>query len=93
MMEGLELVSRIIVQVAEVEKDLSGLGGFKSALSQTIVGLYVKILKFLATVRRFFDQTTGGKHFYYLIARAVCTPYKWLLILGQFDGSRACSSA
>jgi hypothetical protein len=61
MTEGLELVSRIIVQVTELEKPLSGLGGLKTELSRTIVNLYVKVLEFLATARRFFDQSAGGK--------------------------------
>jgi len=61
MAEGLELVSHIIVQVAEVEKPLSGLEGLKTELSRTVVELYVGALKFLATSRRFFGQNAGGK--------------------------------
>lgn len=61
MVEGLELVSHIIVQIAEVEKSLSGQGGFKRELSRTIIELYVKVLGFLAAAQRFFDQNTGGE--------------------------------
>lgn len=61
MVEGLEVVSHIVVQVTQVEMSILGWGGFKSVLSQTIVDLYVKILRFLATARRFFDQSAGGK--------------------------------
>lgn len=53
------MVSHIIVQVTEVEKPLLGLGGLKTELSRTIVGLYVKILGFLAAARRFFDGNAG----------------------------------
>ncbi|RFU33960.1 hypothetical protein B7463_g2386, partial [Scytalidium lignicola] len=61
MVDGLEIVSRIIVQVAEVEKDmpLSGLTQLQTELSRTIVEVYGKVLKFLATARRFFDQNAG----------------------------------
>lgn len=62
MTEGLEIVSRVIVQVAEVEKAIpiykaAALG---TGLSRTIVDVYVKVLTFLATARRFFDKNTGG---------------------------------
>lgn len=49
------------MQLAEVEKDMSKSEGFASELSSTIIGLYVEVLKFLATARRFFDQNAGGK--------------------------------
>ncbi|RSL56191.1 hypothetical protein CEP54_008931 [Fusarium duplospermum] len=57
--DGLEIVSRIIVQVAELEKPLSGGGSLKTELSRKIVELYVKVLKFLATARRFFERSHG----------------------------------
>ncbi|XDG01770.1 hypothetical protein ABKA04_001385 [Annulohypoxylon sp. FPYF3050] len=56
------LMHRIIVRIAEVEKlFLSKTAfslGFKSHLSQSIIRLYVEVLKFLAVSKRFF--TTRG---------------------------------
>lgn len=62
MTDSLEIVSRVIVQVAEVEKTMfcytvTALG---KELSRAVVDVYVKVLTFLATARRFFDKTAGG---------------------------------
>ncbi|KAI1821320.1 hypothetical protein F4861DRAFT_477153 [Xylaria intraflava] len=61
MADGLEIVSRVIVQVGEVEYIMAGAGRtqLKAQLSQLIVDIYVKVLRFLATARKFFDQSSS----------------------------------
>lgn len=69
MADGLEIVSRVIVQVAEVERDMprSKLTELNTELSRTIVDTYVQVLKFLAMARRFFDKNAGGKTHHWIL--------------------------
>ncbi|KAI0415340.1 hypothetical protein F5X98DRAFT_347131 [Xylaria grammica] len=63
MADGLEIISRVTVQVAEVERAMtcSSLTPFGEELSKTIVDIYVKVLKFLASARKFFEKRTGAR--------------------------------
>jgi len=61
--EGLETISSIIVQFAELEKPLSARSQLKSEISRTIVRVYLKVLKFLAASRRYFDENPGREAF------------------------------
>ena len=62
MIEGLELVSRLIAQYAEVERlYLHGASTQQDQLEQRITELYVAILIYLLKAREFYSQRTPGE--------------------------------
>ena len=60
MAEGLEYVSRMIVQCAEFEKQTLGAGALRKIISDMVTKLYVEILKYLANAWRHYNQRTSG---------------------------------
>jgi len=62
MVEGLELVSRLIAQYAEVERlYLHGALMQQDQLEQRITELYVAILTYLLKAREYYSQRTPGE--------------------------------
>jgi len=61
MIEGLELVSRLMAQYAMVEElYLHGVWVLQDQLEQCITDLYVAILIYLLRAREYYDRRTTG---------------------------------
>jgi len=62
MIEGLELVSRLIARFANVEElYLQGISAQRDQLEQCITELYVAILSYLSKAREYYDRGTARK--------------------------------
>jgi hypothetical protein len=61
MIEGVELVSRLVARYALVEElYLQGTSVEKDQLADSITRLYTTILVYLSKARRYYDRRTGG---------------------------------
>ncbi len=61
MIEGIEVVSKIIARYAEVERlTLYGRSVLKTQLAGALVKLYRNVLRYLAKAKRYYSRTSLG---------------------------------